>query len=165
MPNEFLKKPPKLGNGPKMAPSILEPSRLRELLEGIVDVPMGALGIGPDSKMNRVGAMLGSAFPMGRFSGMKLGKANFPHQAQMGMGMSPSNGIYDDAGRFLGAGNKVDNVYNAHVRSSVGKGDPRMVTKIESPETSFVNRGKAGIEPTPEQVNELLKKYGGQSKK
>lgn len=165
MPQEILKKSPKLGSGPRMAPSVLEPSRLRELLEGIIDVPMGALGIGPDTKANRIGALAGAAFPMGRFSGMKLGKADFPQQNSIAMGMSPSSGIYDDAGRFLGQGNKIDDAYNAHVRSSVGKGDPRMVTKIESVEDSFVNRGKPGIGPSQDQYEKLIKKHGGKSTK
>ena len=65
--SQFLKAPPKVDRTkPQRKSKPLDPSFLRDILEGIVDIPMGALGVGPDSKANRVGAMLGMALPLSK---------------------------------------------------------------------------------------------------
>lgn len=164
---ELLKKSPKLDSSKGVKkPNVLSPSWMRDMFEGIVDTGLGAIGVGPDTKSNRLGAMLGMMVPsagklgMGRYN-TKLGASDFPVQSRLGMGMNPNKGIYDDAGRYLGQGNKVDPMYTAHVNSSVGKGDPRMVTKIEPVEESFINRGntKTPLAPSAEQIEEMMKKF------
>ena len=168
--NQFLKAPPRIDKSKSQAKSKpLDPSFLRDLFEGIVDIPMGALGVGPDSKANRVGAMLGMALPtaskLGGLNKTKLGRypevdisSQIPTQNKLAMGVSPSSGIYDDVGRYLGPSAKVDEAYQAHVGSSVGKFKPGM--KIQSMEDSFVNKGDtSGISPTREMINELMKKF------
>ena len=161
--NQFLKAPPKVDKTKSQRKSNpLDPSFLRDILEGIVDIPMGALGVGPDSKANRVGAMLGMALPLGK----KLGRypevdisSRIPTQNKLAMGVSLfNNSIYDDAGRYLGPSPKVDEAYQAHVASSRNK--HKLGMKIQSTEDSFVNKGDtSGISPTREMINELMRKF------
>lgn len=161
-PSPQLLKKMKVGKGPTSDNSPQAPSLLRDIFEGLVDTGLGAVGIGPDSKMNRVGAMLGMALPMSK----KLGRypeidvtSQIPTQNRLAMGVSPSNGVYDEAGRYLGAAPKVDEAYKAHVASSRGKFSPNKI-KIQSTEDSFVNRGdNSSLIPSAAQVEQLIKKY------
>lgn len=123
MPLELLKKP-KVGKGPTTNNKPQEPSLLRDIFEGVVDTGLGAIGVGPDSKSNRIGALLGMALPLGKLGryDTKLNARDFPSQNRLAMGGSPgSNAIYDASGRYLGPSNTVDSVYQAHLGSSVGK--------------------------------------------
>lgn len=60
--NKWLKRPEKI-TGPMRKPKPLDPSWLRTGFEGAVDTVLGALGVGPDTRMNRAGAMLGAMGP------------------------------------------------------------------------------------------------------
>lgn len=90
MPPELLKKPPKIPLGPKRAPSVLEPSWIRDLFEGIVDTGMGAIGVGPDTKANRIGALAGMALPFGKLRGKPSISQIHPSKPVTQMGPSSS---------------------------------------------------------------------------
>lgn len=159
--SRMLKKPTPT-KGPMRQPKPLDPSWLRSGFEGGMDLMLGALGIGPDTQMNRVGGLVGMALPLGK----KLGRypevdirGQIPSQNKLAMGVNPSSGIYDDVGRYLGPGQKIDPAYEAHVASSRNKFPPakqvgpsedaidrilqkkRKPLKIQSMEESFVERG------------------------
>lgn len=109
--NRWIKKPVKR-DGPKREPTPLDPSWLRTGFEGVVDTILGMGGVGPDSKMNRIGQMVSAAGPM--MNPKKLLSTKIPKAIK-------GTPIYDDAGRFLAFENPPDEAYAAHVGSSVGK--------------------------------------------
>lgn len=193
MPLELLKKPPK-NIGTKSLKEVAQPpSLLRDIFEGLVDTGLGAIGVGPDTKANRLGGLLGMALPIGAsiknpFGGVgkahvyppigssnklqsvptaKLGRydnasikaSDIPAQNRLAMGMNPSEGIYDEAGRYLGAAPKVDPVFQAHVGSSRGKHKLGGALKVQDMEEAFLEKGLAGPSPSNEMIKQLLKKY------
>lgn len=205
MPPEYslLKPNPKVKKGvATRQPTPLDPSWIRTLFEGGVDTALGAIGVGPDSQMNRVGALAGAALPFAKLDKLRLGilggkakqmKLNpteamdlerleaglpfdrslsvptsklsayveptggrydkfnlraddFPRQNKLAMGGSPSTGVYDESGRYIGPSNKVDEAYDAHVASSVGK---------------FTNKkpGHNNLAPDASTVERMMKKF------
>jgi hypothetical protein len=151
--SKMLKRPIK-SNGPTQKPRPLDPSWLRSGFEGAVDTLLGALGIGPDTTMNRAGALISAAIPMmgakrlkglGRYPEFDLANSPsevFPVQNRLAMGMNPSEGIYDEAGRYLAPKPKIDPAYEAHVASSRNK------FPIE----------RKGIEPSEDLMNRMMEK-------
>lgn len=124
---KMFKAPPVVKKtGREKQPTTLDPSWLRSGFEGGLDTILGALGVGPDTQMNKVGSMLGMALPLGnkigRYPELNITPEMIPVQNRLAMGMSPNkNAIYDEAGRFLAHENPIDSVYAAHVASSRNK--------------------------------------------
>lgn len=130
--NRWIKKPVKRpSNGQVTQPTPLDPSWLRSGFEGVVDTILGMGGVGPDSKMNRMGQVLSAAAPI--MNPKRLLSTKIPKAIK-------GTPIYDDAGRFLSFENPPDEAYAAHIGSSVGKHD------LPKPERTGVSPSDAAYE-------------------
>jgi hypothetical protein len=107
----LLQAPPSIDSRiPQRKRTAIDPTWASRGFEGGIDTILGALGIGPDTKMNQIGQLLMAALPIK--DPRRLLGTSIPNKGKP---------ILDEAGRFLGMESTPDTVYSAHVGSSRGK--------------------------------------------
>lgn len=109
--NKFLKRPISTKGGKKITPRPLDPSWLRSGFEGAVDTVLGALGVGPDTTMNRAGGLMGAAVPFANVGKINMGIKPSMQEVDELIGTMRGNlskipqskklGVLDESGRYL----------------------------------------------------------------